>query len=32
MMSFTYFLCPEDDRRYCMEITQFVVFGLQYME
>ena len=27
MMSFTYFLCPEDDRRYCMEITQFVVFG-----
>lgn len=27
MMSFTYFLCPEDDRRYCMEITQFVLFG-----
>ena len=27
MMSFTYFLCPEDDRCYCMEITQFVVFG-----
>jgi len=27
MMCATYFLCPEDDRRYCMEITQFVVFG-----
>ena len=27
MMGVTYFLCPEDDRRYCMEITQFVVFG-----
>ena len=26
MMSFTYFLCPEDDRRYCMEITQVIVF------
>ena len=26
MMSFTYFLCPEDDRRYCMEIIQAVVF------
>ena len=26
MMSFTYFLCPEDDRRYCMELTQFMVF------
>ena len=27
MMCATYFLCPEDDRRYCMEIIQFVVFG-----
>ena len=26
MMGATYFLCPEDDRRYCMEITQAVVF------
>ena len=26
MMCATYFLCPEDDRRYCMEITQVIVF------
>ena len=26
MMCATYFLCPEDDRRYCMELTQFMVF------
>ena len=26
MMGATYFLCPEHDRRYCMEITQAVVF------
>ena len=26
MMGATYFLCPEHDRRYCMELTQFMVF------
>ena len=26
MMCATYVLCPEDDRRYCMEVTQVIVF------
>jgi len=26
MMGATYFLCPEHDRRYCMELTQLMVF------
>jgi len=26
MMGATYFLCPEHDRRYCMEVTQVIVF------
>ena len=26
MMGATYFLCPEHDRRYCMELAQFMVF------
>ena len=26
MMGATYFLCPEHDRRYCMELTQVIVF------